>query len=167
MIYIGIDNGLTGGIAILNTGKLFLHVMPVVSDGKKNRVDVERLADIIRGYAGYAGNRFLVAMYERPVGSRNVSAAVSMQDSFARIESVLILECLRREPITPQKWQKMFWKKPKMAKGQKFDTKAAALKVAKQLWPEQNWLRTSKCTKAHDGMVDAALIAEYCRRTYR
>lgn len=166
MIFVGVDNGLTGGIAILKDGKLFLNVMPTTNDGKKNHVDVETFHSIIMRHAGFAGNRDVFVVYERPVGSQNVSAAVSMQDSFARVESVLILLCLRREPITPQKWQKMFWTKPKMPKGKKFDTKAAALKVATQLHPGVDWLASPRCRKPHDGIVDSVLIMEYCRRTY-
>lgn len=165
MIFIGIDNGLKGGIAGIGNGKLDLHVMPVLSDGKKNRVDIKALRQIFNKYHHGLGFKVTV-VYERPVGSKSVMAAVSMADSFARVDSLLILEDFKREPITPQKWQKMFWKKPKMPKGVKFDTKAAALNVATRLWPEQSWLASSKCRVAHDGLVDAALIAEYCRRTY-
>ena len=131
MIYIGIDNGLTGGIAVIKEDRLFLNVMPVLSDGKKNRVDVESVDVILHNLVANNAHHFI--MYERPVGSKNVNAAVSMADSFARIESVMIMRACRREPITPQKWQKMFWTKPKMPKGVKFDTKAAALKAARQL----------------------------------
>ncbi len=170
MIYIGIDNGLTGGIAILEEGKLSLHVMPVFSDGKKKRVDVDAFDEILNNYIDAEIEckihypHFIA--YERPGGSKSVKAAVSMADSFARMDAVMIIRTYRRDPITPQKWQKMFWTKPKMPKGVKFDTKAAALKVARQLWPEQNWLASSRCRVPHDGLVDAALIAEYCRRTY-
>lgn len=164
MIFIGVDNGLKGGIAILRDGKLELHVMPVLSDGKKNRVDTWKLAEIVEALTCSAYNHFIV--YEQPGGSKSRNAAVSMADSFARVDSVLVLKSCKREPITPQKWQKMFWKRPKMPKGVKFDTKAAALNVATRLWPEQNWLANSRCRKAHDGLVDSALIAEYCRRTY-
>jgi hypothetical protein len=75
------------------------------------------------------------------------------------------MEGVRTHEITsPLTWQKVFWTKPKMPKGRKFDTKAAALKAAKQLWPLQDWRKNSRCTTPHDGLVDAALIAEYGRR---
>ena len=166
MIYIGVDNGLKGGIAIIQGDNLWLHIMPVVSDGKKNRVDVLALRSLIGQYAPRERGYTTMVVYERPVGSKNLNAAVSMQDSFARIESVLMLDAFRRDPITPQKWQKMFWKKPKMPKGVKFDTKAAALKVARQLWPTETWLASDRCRVPHDGLVDSALLSEYCRRTY-
>ncbi len=162
MIYIGVDNGLTGAIAVIQEGALSLFSMPVHNDGKKNRVDVLGLGSVLMPYNLYGH----FVMYESVAGSKSVRAAVSMADSFARVEAVLILANYRREPITARKWQKMFWTVPKMAKGVKFDTKAAALYKARQLWPEQNWLRTPRCKKPDEGMVDAALIAEYCKRIH-
>lgn len=156
-IHIGIDPGLSGGIAILRGRELELHVMPTENNGKKRRVDAEMLDCILSGPRA-------IVVYESPAGSKNARALASMADSFARIETVLILGKFRREPITARKWQKEFWTVPKMAKGQKFDTKAAALKVAKQLWPDRDWRASGRCKVPHDGLVDAALIAEYARR---
>ncbi len=172
--FIGIDNGLSGGIACIVDGKInALQVMPVVSDGKRNRVDSESLLRLMSGIVHSYSNKDTpmrhvrsFTIYESPAGSKSVKAAVSMADSFARVETILTTWKYPCLPITSRKWQKMFWSVPKMAKGQKFDTKAAALRVAKQLWPEQNWLASSRCRKPHDGLVDAALIAEFCRRTY-
>ena len=162
-IHIGIDNGLTGGIAILHEGELTLHVMPVSGDGKKKRVDALEFDRILQDYISHMPH---FVTYEKPGGSQSAVAAASMADSFAKMDTVMAMRKYRRDPITPQKWQKMFWSKPKMPKGVKFDTKAAALKVASQLWPDQDWRKNDRCRVAHDGLVDAALIAEYGRRTY-
>jgi hypothetical protein len=43
------------------------------------------------------------------------------------------------------------------------DTKKASALVAKTLWPNQDWRGTPRSRVAHDGMTDAALIAEYGR----
>ena len=158
MTYVGIDNGLDGGIAFLQDGVLELHTMPTESNGKSRRVDVEQLSLLLH-------NRDINAvLYESVSGSKNVKAAVSMADSFARVETVLKFLGYRHQPLTARTWQKQFWTVPKMAKGVKFDTKAAALRVAKQLWPTQDWRKNERCKVAHDGIVDAALIAEYARR---
>ncbi len=162
MTHIGIDNGLTGAIAAIIKGKLFLHSMPILNDGKKNRVDVCGVRSILCEYIGCGAT----VIYESPGGSQGVKPAVSMADSFARVESVLILDGWKREPINAMKWQRTYWTRPKMPKGVKFDTKAAALNKARQLWPEQTWLRTPKCRKPDEGFIDAALIAEYCRRMH-
>lgn len=159
MIYIGIDNGISGGIAVIsNRRELTLHQMPVVKDGRKSRVDVLRLQSILEAHSGCH------VSYERPAGSKSVTAAVSMADSFARIDTLLCLLKIRREPLLATRWQRTYWKKPKMPRGQKFDTKAAALAAANRLWPTESFLATSCCRKPHDGLVDAALIAEYARR---
>lgn len=165
-IFCGIDNGITGAICIWNpdnNGGLRLYPMPILSDGKRRRIDTKILNNILWPYR-WRVDVFVV--YEAPGGSQSVKAAVSMADSFARIESVLILGGFKREPVNARKWQKMFWAVPKMPKETKFDTKAAALNVAKRLWPEQSWLRTDRCRKPDSGLVDSALIAEYCRRNY-
>ena len=128
MIHIGIDNGLTGAIAVIINGKLCtLHSMPVFHDGKKNRVDVAGLRSILMYHKPY--EHFVV--YESVAGSKSVRAAVSMADSFARVEAVLILGNYRREPINAMKWQRTYWTRPKMPKGVSFDTKAAALNKAR------------------------------------
>lgn|SRR3990167_261453 len=159
-VYIGIDNGLSGALCAIGEGVLDLFVMPVLSSGKRKRVDVESLAKLLDGYESPE----LCVVYESPAGSKSVLAAVSMADSFARVESVLIIKKVRRIPITSTKWQRSFWTKPKMAVGQVFDTKAAALKVARELWPNETWLASARCKVPHNGLVDAALIAEYARR---
>ena len=51
-----------------------------------------------------------------------------------------------------------------MAKGQKFNTKAAARNAASKVWPGEDWRKNDRCKVAHDGICDAALISEYGRR---
>ncbi len=160
--YIGIDNGITGAIAELNKNGLVLEPMPIYSDGKRKRVNVEELDFLL---SIYKGANTIVA-YESVAGSRNASAIASMTDSFARVETVLILGGFRRQPVTARRWQKTYWSVPKMPKGKKFDTKAASLNKAKELWPAQDWRRNDKCKIPFDGFTDAALIAEYVRRLY-
>jgi hypothetical protein len=55
-------------------------------------------------------------------------------------------------------WQPMLL--GRVPKGQ---TKTYALKAAAGLWPYECWLASTRCTTPHDGMVDAALIAQYAR----
>jgi hypothetical protein len=44
------------------------------------------------------------------------------------------------------------------------ETKPRALEVASRTWPEEDWLATPRSSKPHEGLIDAALIAEYGRR---
>ena len=161
MNYVGIDNGLKGGIAVLNSSGEILHkaVMPNVkmTIGRqiKNRVAVRPIFVMLKDY-----RPFKVAI-ECPTGSQSIQAATSMADSYARLESVIKLMGMNPQSVT-NSWQKMFWTRPKNAGD--YCTKKEALRVASELWPKECWLATERSKKAHDGIVDAVLIAEYVRR---
>jgi len=162
LIYAAIDNGLDGGLVCLDSAGHIVdrRVMPVLKLGKGRRVDP---LEIRKWYCEFAPE---IVLLEQVAGSKNARSASSMADSFARIETTLIFCKARRETLTARKWQSKFWTRPKMAKGSVFDTKAAALKVANELWPEENWRKSKLATTPHDGMVDAALMAEYARLKY-
>ena len=163
--YIGIDCGLDGGITMINwKGKLMqTSVMPTVPSGKGRKIDLCGLAAMIKEIGRHPEKYTFIV--ENP-GAHAPSAAGlrSMTYSFAAVETLLAAYQLKHHVVLSQKWQKAFWSKPKMPKGQKFNTKAAALNAARQIWPEESWLKSDRCSKPHDGLIDAALLAEYGRR---
>lgn len=156
--YIGIDNGLDGAIAINREGQVDFHIMPVIKLGKGRKVDVIVVHDLL---ASIIGDKMVVV--ERPAGSISVKPAVSMADSFARIESCLMFLRIQYRDVTASEWQKYFWTRPNMPVGTKFDTKAAALNAAKKIWPASDWRKSDRARNAHDGAVDAALMSEWAR----
>jgi hypothetical protein len=162
-LFVGVDNGISGGVVALDQdgGIVLREKSPTVADGKKKRLCAVGFRALL---AKLEPTGLFTIVVERPAGSKSVLAAVSMQDSFAKIETVLILDRHRHQFITAKTWQKEFWSVPKMPKGQKFDTKAAALLAANRLWPNADWLASPRCMVPHDGMIDAALIAEWARR---
>lgn len=156
MIYIGIDNGLSGGIVAVNGHEIIKsNIMPTRGKASGNEVD----AEILASFFDHFDRAEISAILETPGKfAKGVQAISSMWDSYGAIRAVL--ECLgiRHHRIPPQRWQKAII--PNCAKG---DTKPAALARARQLWPSENWLATARSTKPHEGMIDAALIAEYGR----
>lgn len=159
MIYIGIDNGLTGGLVALSrhAGALIDRIeMPTRGKSKGNEVD----GFTVRNYLlTLRDTGPVTAILETPGKfSAGVMAISSMWDSYGCIRGILESLEIRHHRITPQSWQRVML--PGCKKG---DTKPAALQRARQLWPEETWLRSHRCTKPHDGMIDAALIAEYGR----
>jgi hypothetical protein len=162
-IYIGIDNGITGGIAGLSVtpgvGILALSPMLIQKTRKGNEIDVRGVWRFILGelQIGHQVEETAVVI-EEPGGSQSASAAASMAASFAALRALCELKGLRYHRVTPPQWQKALLN---CAKGQ---TKAAALTKARSLWPNQEWLASPQCRRPHDGMIDAALIAEYARR---
>lgn len=163
--YIGIDNGLDGGIVMLNEHGKIEHkcVMPVIKLGKGRAVDVVEVSRLLP----FNPSDTSVLLENASKHSPGVLALCSTWYSLGCVETVLKLSAARYDLINPQKWQKEFWTRPKMPKGTKFDTKAAALNAANKLWPGTDWTKSERASKPHDGMIDAALIAEYCRRKFR
>lgn len=81
--------------------------------------------------------------------------------------------------VSAKKWQKELWEgirpveilvpgktnkdgSPKY----KVDTKATSLLAAKRLFPKETFLATERSKVPHNGIVDAVLIAEYCKRKF-
>ncbi|MFY8215265.1 MAG: hypothetical protein ACOVMP_01535 [Chthoniobacterales bacterium] len=157
-VVIGIDNGLTGGIVALSDHPgPPIASMPMPTRGKAKGNEVDALAVkyfILR----FIDNNLTVILENPGKHSPGVQALCSMWDSYGAIRGVLESRGIRHHRITPQMWQKVML--PGCAKG---DTKPAALARARQLWPAESWLASPRCSKPHDGMIDAALIAEYGR----
>jgi hypothetical protein len=171
-IYIGIDNGLTGGIVALSDHPgppIGLWKMPTRNKSKGNEVNAYDIWEILCCYDPAK----ITVILETPMtgwGSHNkdsegrqfkvsTQSIASMWDSYGAIRGVLESRGIRHHRITPQAWQKVML--VGCAKG---DTKPAALAMAGRIWPGETWLATPRSTKPHGGLIDAALIAEYARR---
>jgi hypothetical protein len=157
-IYIGIDNGLTGGLVALSDHPgppILSWTMPIKAKAKGNEVSAEFVWDFIDKW----DREYVTVILETPgKHSPGAQALCSMWDSFGAIRGVLESRGVRHIRIAPQTWQKAML--GKLEKGQ---TKPAALSKARQLWPDEKWLATPRSTKPHEGLIDAALIAEYAR----
>lgn len=157
-IYIGIDNGLTGGMVALSDhpGPIISStIMPTRGKSKGNEIDAAWIANWL---ANWDVTRITVILETPGKFSAGTQALCSMWDSYGAIRGVLESRGIRHHRIPPQKWQKVMI--PNCAKG---DTKPAALAKARQLWPDETWLASARCSKPHDGIVDSALIGEYGR----
>jgi len=161
MIYIGIDNGLTGALVALSDHPgppIAMTIMPTRGKAKGNEVDGGALRQWIQSVSGGFFGGITVILETPGKHSPGAQALCSMWDSYGCIRGILESRGIRHHRIAPQQWQK------KMLVGcAKGDTKPAALAKARQLWPQESWLASPRCSKPHDGMIDAALIAEYGR----
>jgi type IV secretory pathway VirJ component len=153
----GIDNGVSGAVTIINDhGALVAWTpMPVRMLHGKRAVDVLALWAWLTEATGDKVRecRYII---ERPVGSKSANAAKSMQDSFARVWTLLEVRGCMVEAVAAKTWQKRVFQRLNGGDG---NTKVKALRCAGIIWPCELWLRTSRCSVAHDGAVDAALIA--------
>jgi len=158
MIYVGIDNGISGAIVLLSKtagcAPLAMTPMPI-QKAKKNEVDIA----IVKAWLWEIGSwdKFTICL-EEPSGSKSAQAAASMAASFGALRGAFQWAGIRFHRIGVKKWQR------EMLGSGVDDTKKAALTKAKEIWPGETWLASPRCKVPHDGMVDAALIAEYARR---
>ena len=161
MIYIGIDNGLTGGLVALSDhpgAPIAMIPMPVKAKAKGNEVDAAAILDWLVVDCEFRIIE-ITAIIEIPgKHSPGVQALCSMWDSFGAIRGFLETRGIRHHRVAPQTWQKAI-----LGNVEKGNTKPAALAKARQLWPGEAWLATPRSTKPHEGMIDAALIAEWAR----
>lgn len=157
MIYIGIDNGLSGGIVAVERPGVIekIWTMPTRGKSKGNEVDGEITASF---FDTWMRDEITVIIETPGKFAKGVQAISSMWDSYGCIRGILESRGIRHHRITPQSWQKAM-----LVGCKKGDTKPAAYARARQLWPSETWLASPRCSKPHDGMIDAALIAEYGR----
>ena len=155
MTIIGIDNGVSGGLASLTEdGDIINRIaMPIQASKRGQEIDVIA----VWWWLKEQGESLGVAI-EEPAGSRFPTMATSMSGSFHSLRTILVLKKVTFHRITPQSWQAKII--PDCAKGM---TKPRALAKARELWPKENFLETEKCKKPHDGIIDALLIAQYAR----
>ena len=162
MIYLGIDNGLTGGLVALSdvagVAPIFLHVMPTRNKSKGNEVNADLVLACIESLHCDVRTDLTVILETPGKHSPGAQALCSMWDSFGVLRAICEVKGIRHHRITPQTWQKVML--PGCEKG---NTKPFALSVARRLWPAETWLASPRCTTPHDGLIDAALIAEYGR----
>lgn len=163
MIYIGIDNGVSGSIGIVDSEGTVLHFGPTpvqehLNYTKKvariNRLDRVKFKELLQSYAGQATVRIGI---ERPM--------VNPMRFAATISAIRLLEsmenCLEdlQLPITcfvdSKEWQKKLL--PAGIKGSA-DLKQASMEVGTRRWPAQ----ASLFKKQKD--ADGLMIAEYLRR---
>lgn len=160
MIYIGVDNGVSGGLAAISHHGSMIStlIMPIQKARKGNEIDPVSVWKWIDYITADDRSKVFVVI-EEPGGSKSAKAATSMAGSFHALRTLCALKSIRWDRITPQIWQKAMLPGAKAG-----DTKPRALEAARRFWPDETWLATDRSSKPHEGIIDAALIAEYARR---
>ena len=145
MIYIGVDPGKNGGIAIIDNDGV------VAFPFSEERLLIE-LDGIAQEYECIC---YLEHVHAMP--KQGVSSTFNFGMNFGFIQGVLKAYEIPYELVTPQKWKKEF---------SCTSDKNTSIEVCKRLFPNVNLKATDRCRKDHDGMAEALLIAEYGRRHY-
>ena len=147
MRIVGIDPGISGGIACLNsgTGEAQVADLPVTRDKSLTWIDGLRLRDILREY----GPNVVVVERVSSMRGNGVASSFKFGMAFGSILSVLEALQIRIELVTPVTWKKAF-KLP----GKK--DKKASLNKAREWYPE-----VDLSLEKHHNRAEALLIAHW------
>jgi hypothetical protein len=161
-IFIGVDPGLDGAIAAVDSSGALVHtcVMPVLGkkgEGKRlldNAGLLEALRHLRVGAAGVA------LEVQQAMPGQGVSSMFAIGRGFGALEMAVVSCGYPMHQVRPQAWQKA------MLAGtpDNMDTKARAALVCQRLWPRADLRASERARKAHEGIPDALLLAEWLRR---
>lgn len=142
MIYIGIDPGKDGAMAVITTERKY--IVPFSREGYRYQLMRWMAIDSIC---------CLESVGAMP--GQGVTSMFKFGENFGFIQGLLLAYSIPFELVTPQKWKKEF---------QITGDKNSSVAVCKRLFPNVSLRRTERCKKDHDGMAEALLMAEYARR---
>jgi hypothetical protein len=160
---IGIDPGFSGGLVALALDAVPVAsvAMPQVKARKGNDLDTRAILE----WLDWIGHGFVnLVVMERP-GPRPTDGSVQAFKfgwMSGKLCGLIEGQALPMELVTPQSWQKAIL--PGVVPGHATDTKARSIAYVKRRWPGLNLRRTDRCKVDHDGIADAACIAEWARR---
>ena len=155
MRIIGIDPGLSGGIAILDDLKIFdIYDMPIMSEGKKNKnqLNSAQLVNIIKKNIISNGDTFLIVEQVSAMPGQGVTSMFNFGQTFGSIKGICAALNLPIFFVRPAKWKKDF----DLIKSSKDASRTKVIEMYPSISP-----RLSK--KKDVNKADAILIARYFR----
>jgi len=162
-IYIGIDPGLSGAmVAVDDDGNVVGQLIMPRVNGRKGPLDVRcALSWLIDVKGGSTATASLERASTRP--GQSAVSTLTCGVNWGRLDGLLTALGIRYDTPTPQQWKRKLGL-PKRPAKERQQAKLDAVELAGNLFPSLE-LSPGKKTTPHDGLADAALIAEYARRT--
>lgn len=146
MIFVGIDPGVSGGIAIISdTVTVYSYTS-------------ETLIKICKDFV--SSNTSVIVAVEKvhSMPHQGVSSTFNFGMGYGRILGILEALNISYELVTPQAWKKYM--------GVTHDKKTS-IRKAQFLYPDVCLLPTPRCRVPSDGMAEALLIAHYAKAMYK
>ena len=144
-IYIGIDPGKEGAIAVLwPNGAKTLNVF--------DEIQYRNILDAVQ-----AEKMDSICCLEKvsAMPGQGVTSMFNFGDNFGFARGLLTACHIPYELVRPQKWKKEY---------SLSHDKKESIAACKRLFPDVSLRRTERCKTDHDGMAEALLMAEYARR---
>lgn len=150
MIYIGIDPGFTGGIAVLDKDAAIIELedMPVIKVGKKNELDGPEIVNILTNARVLAKCHVFIEKCQSMPG-QGIASTGRYMEGYGRLRGICEGLSLPYTLVHPKTWKKIMM--PDMLK-----EKGQSIIRVKQLYPDIDLPR-----KKDHGKSDAVLIGRY------
>ncbi len=165
MVYIGIDNGLDGGIVVLDKHNniLLKQTMPTIKGkGSKREYDIVEIVKVLNHCKqlaeehGSPANVVLEKAFVIPISGKKALFTTGL--CYGMFQGILSSLKLPYEVVAPKSWQKEIFL-GMMGK----DAKQKSIVWCKRKFPETDWRATERCKKDHDGLCDATCMAYYAK----
>lgn len=159
--FIGIDPGINGGMVCLDQAGNIRRktVMPIIKVGTKNKLDPRGIIDWFKQCFTEEEIRIVAIEEQRPMHKQGITSTFSIGRGYGILEGIVAALDIPYELIRAVDWQREMFRG--FPKGK---TKELSVRVAQQLYPKEDFKRSIRCTKLHDGMTDSCLLAEHIRR---
>jgi Holliday junction resolvasome RuvABC endonuclease subunit len=166
--YIGIDPGLSGGFVVVSGDRIRCKmVMPTLSftteEGKtKTEIDREGVLSFLKIFPPHT---HVVIEQQEAFRSQNITSTCTTCRNYGMLLMALTAVRFYVTEVPSSVWQKHYGI-VSVKKGEGETTKQQAYKIAQAKYPHVDFRKSGRSQKPHDGMVDAALIADYCQSRF-
>jgi len=154
MIFIGIDNGLSGGIAFVDDKEHLIgaEVMPVIK-GKKTEYDINGIIRQIKLIQSI--DEDVIAILEqahvRPISGKRACFSTGL--CYGAMQGILGALGISYIIVAPNQWMK------ELLVGSDKTDKKGSIKYCLRKYPNEDFTATEKSKKIHDGKTDAVMLA--------
>ncbi len=152
MIVMGIDPGLDGGLVELAEDGAIIFKARLYTDR-----GIDRL--FARQWDGMHVFMERAQVMNREGRATSARSMFNYGKAFGEILGQLQALRIPHTLVRPADWSRMLH----AGTTDNNDTKKRSLEAARRIWPGEDWIPLG-CKKPHDGIYEAALIAEYGRR---
>lgn len=164
MIYIGIDPGQKGGIAIIkkiihnpmdeDTQQIFLLETPL----NDKEIDVMTIAMFLRANIPENEQAFCILEKAQPMPKQGVTSVFNYGEGYGELKAMLKFLKIKFQEVRPQVWKKEF--------NLNTDKKRSA-STCINLFPSIKEQLYTPRGRLKDGIAESLLMAEYGRRIYK
>ena len=148
-VYIGIDPGSKGGIAIISDEE-------IISLSLYNSYEI---ANILNEISQKYDNLMCTLEKVHSMPRDGVKQAFKFGENYGFVKGTLMALKIPFQEVLPQTWKKEYSLIGK--------DKQESICRCKELFPNVNLFPTERCRKESDGLAEALLICEYGRRRFK